>query len=631
MSSPRWLSGERFRKLWQLLAVTVFALLVALGSERMGWLQDYENIYYDYWHQFAGVRRESQHAAVVAVDDETLLLYRDDPLAFWAPHFAKAIQTLNDVGARSVGLDFIYAVSAEAWLHKLNLPDSDISRTYDAPFRAQLAQGKVILIAQLVDNALGEPDVMGPPLEHILMLPNQSFDTGIANLYPDDDKLVRSFYPVVRPEENFPGVGFAMQLVLRATGGDSMAKTWKFGNTDYSRQLERRKIGYVGPPKTMLTVSMSRLLKPDALADPEVQKLKGRVVIISPDDIGTSDRHFTPYSRGIFGSTTEPMIGGEIHANAIETILSDQYPRPMSLWVVWPTLLLELVASVIIFQRLHPMKGLAFGMMLSLLVLLAAYTLFQRDVLLAVGPFHLALAAAYLTTLALRLTGEERERAHLKSMFGQYVSDVVVDKLISEGQRPNLSGEKLEVSVLFSDIRNFTTISEKLDAEEVVEMLNAYFGLTCEPILEHGGMVNKFIGDAVMAIFGSPVHYADHAKRALLAAQGMASEAEKFKLWMEQRFPDRGLPPFGIGIGVHSGMAVMGDIGSIKRREFTAIGDTVNAASRLEGETKEMKCVILASEASIKAAGDSIRTGRNKEVLVKGKAIPLQVFEVLFD
>ena len=152
MSSQRWLSGGRFRKLWQFLAVTVFALLVALGSERMGWLQDYENIYYDYWHQFAGVRRESQHAAVVAVDDETLLLYRDDPLAFWAPHFAKAIQTLNDVGARSVGLDFIYAVSAEAWLHKLNLPDSDISRTYDAPFRAQLAQGKVILIAQLVDN-----------------------------------------------------------------------------------------------------------------------------------------------------------------------------------------------------------------------------------------------------------------------------------------------------------------------------------------------------------------------------------------------------------------------------------------------------------------------------------------------
>ncbi|MBK9521143.1 MAG: adenylate/guanylate cyclase domain-containing protein [Rhodocyclaceae bacterium] len=631
MSSSRWLSGERFRKLWQFLAVTVFALLIALGSERMGWLQNYENIYYDYWHQLSGVRRVSQYAAVVAVDDDTLLLYRDDPLAFWAPHFAQAMQTLTDVGAKSVGLDFIYAVSAEAWLHKLNLPDSDISRNYDSPFRAQLAQGKKILIAQLVETSLGDMEVMGPPQEHLLMLPNGAFDTGIANLYPDDDKLVRTFYPVVIDDEKFPGVGFAMQLVLRAMDGDSLASNWKIAGETYQRQRERRKIGYVGPPGSMLTVSMSRLLKPDALSDPLVQQLKGRVVIIAPNDIGTSDRHFTPYSRQLLGASTEPMIGGEIHANIIETILSGNYPRAMSLWVLWPTLLLELVAAVIIFQRLHPVKGLAFGVLLSVLVLLAAYTLFQRDVLMSVGPFHLALATAYLTTLGLRLTGEERERAQLRSMFGQYVSDVVVDKLIAEGQRPNMGGEKLEVTVLFSDIRNFTTISEKLDAEEVVEMLNAYFGLTCEPILEQGGMVNKFIGDAVMAIFGSPVHYEDHARRALLAAQGMAREAIKFKAWMEKRFPDRGLPEFGIGIGVHSGPAVMGDIGSVKRREFTAIGDTVNAASRLEGVTKEMKCVIAASAASVTAGGEGIRTGKREIIYVKGKAEPLEVFEILFE
>jgi adenylate cyclase len=631
MSLSSWLSGERFRKLWHFLAVTVFALLVSLGSERMGWLAGYENIFYDYWHQMSGVRRDSQHAAVVAVDDDTLLQYKDDPLAFWQPHFAKAMQTLTEVGAKSIGLDFIYAVSAEAWLNKLNLPESDISRTYDAPFRGQLAEGKKILIAQLVETSLGEMELMGPPQEHLLMLPNGHFDTGIANLYPDEDKIVRTFYPLVREEENFPGVGFAMQLVLRATDGDSMADGWSYAGVDYPRKLQRHRIGYIGPPGTMLTVSMSRLLKPDALSDPEVQKLKGRVVIIAVNNIGNSDNHFTPYSRQFFGASQEPMIGGEIHANAIETIMSGNFPRSMSLWVLWPTLLLELVASVIIFQRLHPIKGLTFGIALSFLVLLAAYTLFQRDVLLAVGPFHLALATAYLTTLGLRLTGEERERAQLRAMFGQYVSDVVVDKLIAEGQRPNLGGEKVEVSVLFSDIRNFTTISEKLAAEEVVEMLNAYFGLTCEPILEQGGMVNKFIGDAVMAVFGSPVHYPDHARRALIAAQGMAREAEKFKHWMETRFPDRDLPPFGIGIGVHTGAAVMGDIGSIKRREFTAIGDTVNAASRLEGETKDMKCVILASEAAINAAGEGIATGRSKEVTVKGKAIPLKVFEVLFN
>ena len=463
------------------------------------------------------------------------------------------------------------------------------------------------------------------------MMPNGAYDTGIANLYPDNDKLVRTFYPVVIPDKQFPGVGFAMQLVLRATGGDTLSDNWTFAGEDYQRLRERRRIGYVGPPGSMLTVSMSKLLKADALNDPEVKKLKGRAVIIAPNNIGTSDRHFSPYSRLFPGASTEPMIGGEIHANVIETILSGIYPRSLSHWIAWPALVLVLVFVVTLYLRIHPAAGFGVGFVASVLILIPAYSLFEKNLLLSVAPFHVALGTAYLATLALRLTGEERQRAHLKSMFGQYVSDVVVDKLIAEGQRPNLSGEKLDVTVLFSDIRNFTTISEKLDAEEVVEMLNAYFGLTCEPILEQGGMVNKFIGDAVMAVFGSPVHYDDHARRALLAAQGMAREAAGFKEWMKHRFPDRGLPEFGIGIGVHSGPAVMGDIGSVKRREFTAIGDTVNAASRLEGVTKELGCVIAASAAAITAAGEGIRTGRQQIVHVKGKAEPIEVFEVLIE
>ncbi|MCF8151391.1 MAG: adenylate/guanylate cyclase domain-containing protein [Burkholderiaceae bacterium] len=631
MNRPRWLSGESFRKVWQFLAVAVLALLISLGSERLGWLQDYENIYYDYWHQLSGQRRVAQHAAVIAVDDDTLLQYKDDPLAFWAPHFARAMQTLTDVGVKSIGLDFIYAVSAEAWLHKLNLPDSEVSRNYDAPFRAQLAQGGKILIAQLVETSQGDMEVMGPPQDHLLMMPNGAYDTGIANLYPDSDKLVRTFYPVVIPDPEFPGVGFAMQLVLRATEGDSMADGWTIAGETFPRTRERRRIGYVGPPGSMMSVSMSKLLKADALDDPDVQALKGRVVIIAPNNIGTSDRHFSPYSRVLFGHSTEPMIGGEIHANVIETILSGTYPRDLTRWAAWPALVAVLFVAVALFLRMHPAGGLGVGFGLSLLMLVPAYALFQKDLLLSVAPFHVALATAYLATLALRLTGEERQRAHLRSMFGQYVSDVVVDKLIAEGQRPNLSGEKLQVSILFSDIRNFTTISEKLDAEEVVEMLNAYFSLACEPILEQGGMVNKFIGDAVMAVFGSPVHYDDHARRALLAAQGMAREAERFKVWMEQRFPDRGLPEFAIGVGVHSGPAVMGDIGSLKRREFTAIGDTVNAASRLEGATKELGCIIAASAASVSAAGGGISTGRREVIHVKGKAEPIEVFEVLLD
>jgi class 3 adenylate cyclase len=160
-------------------------------------------------------------------------------------------------------------------------------------------------------------------------------------------------------------------------------------------------------------------------------------------------------------------------------------------------------------------------------------------------------------------------------------------------------------------------------------MLNAYFTRVCEPILAQGGTLDKYIGDAVMAEFGAPLPYPDHARRAIRAALGMAREAEAFKQWMRQRFPERGLAEFGIGVGLHTGEAVIGSIGTPKRKEFTAIGDTVNAASRLEGITKDLKCVIAASEVTVKAAGPGVRTGKRETVTVKGRAEPLVVYEIL--
>ena len=232
-------------------------------------------------------------------------------------------------------------------------------------------------------------------------------------------------------------------------------------------------------------------------------------------------------------------------------------------------------------------------------------------------------------TLALRLTGEERERSRMRQVFGRYVSDEVVDVLLAEDRKPDLAGEAKVVTVLFSDIRGFTTFSEKLSAHEVVEMLNAYFTRVCEPILAQGGTVDKYIGDAVMAVFGSPVAHPDHARRAVRAALGMAREAEAFKAWMHSRFPDRGLAQFGIGVGLYTGEAVIGDIGTPKRKEFTAIGDTVNAASRLEGATKEMKCVVAAAESTVKAAGAGLRTGKVETLTVKGRSEPIRAYEVL--
>jgi adenylate cyclase len=613
----------------QLAIVVVVAALFTFTFDRFGWVQPLENAYYDYWHQFVGKRRDAVHSAVIAVDDATLVAYKDDPLAFWAPYWAQAMDVLTQAGVKAIGLDFIYTVSAESWLSKLNLPGSDISRNYDSPLRAQLASGNKILITHLVENADGDLELLLPPQDQRFLLPGGINDLGIANLEPDSDKLVRHFYPVFDPDPQKAGVSFPLQLALRAAGEDPQKDKWTIAGVEWPRELIRLPIGYVGPPGTVPTVSMRTLLKPDALSDPAVQALKGRAVIIAANNAGTSDRHFTPYSRTGFAFDSDQMIGGEIHANIIETLLSGRYPRTLPGWIFWAYVLLWIVAGSYLFLKVNVARGVGYGILAAQVALLPAYFLFVQDWVVPAGLVQVGLGFAFLASTGLRLTGEERERERLKQMFGRYVSDDVVDTLLSDADRPDLSGEERHVTVLFSDIRNFTTISEKLTAHEVVEMLNAYFSLTCEPILQQGGMVNKYIGDAVMAVFGAPKSYPDHARRALAAAVEMVEVGKAFRAWMNTRFPDRGLPEFAIGVGLHTGSCVVGDIGSQKRTEFTAIGDVVNAASRLEGVTKELGVWLVASAATIQEAGAGVKTGKSETVHVKGRAEPIEVFEVI--
>ena len=239
------------------------------------------------------------------------------------------------------------------------------------------------------------------------------------------------------------------------------------------------------------------------------------------------------------------------------------------------------------------------------------------------------MAISLLSVLGWRLTGEERERTRIRQIFSRYVSSQVVKELLESGKSLELGGQTQSMTVLFSDIRNFTTISERLEAREVVEMLNTYFERACAPLQAAGGSIDKFIGDAIMVEFGSPLPVENHAQRGVKAAIALSKVAEEFSDWMNARFPDRNLPKFAVGIGLHSGEAVIGNIGSPTRMEFTAIGDTVNLASRLEGMTKEIGCVILASKSTIDAAGDIVNCGRSSEIKVKGRDEAVRVFEVL--
>jgi adenylate cyclase len=217
-----------------------------------------------------------------------------------------------------------------------------------------------------------------------------------------------------------------------------------------------------------------------------------------------------------------------------------------------------------------------------------------------------------------------RERETIKQAFSGYLSREVLDIIVRDGKLPELKGERRDISVLFADIRDFTSISETKRPEEVVELLSEFFERMVEVVQRNHGMIDKFTGDGMMAIFGAPVENSRHAEQAVVAAMEMQDELSKLRAnWQQQ-----GRIGFSMGIGINSGGAIVGNIGSRAHMEYTAIGDTVNLASRLQTATRELEAEILVSRATHDAAGSQLQRKPLGEIQVKGRVQPVEIYGV---
>lgn len=638
---PNFLSRLSFKqaRLLPVVLIILFSVFAAEVSYRTGWAELAEHAYSDLWHRLSGVRHQPQHVALVVIDDQTLDRYRDDPLAFWTPYIAQSVSVLRQAGVSIVGLDFLYQISPTAWLNKMSLPGNEISRTYDIPFLNEIASGQLVMVGQKFNyKDQNNDEFLLPHSDYLLAIPdaNLTNSIGLANLDPDSDGANRKFITAQHLRETpemqaqaLPRLNFGALLAVRATQQDPAAAHWKLGGRTIAHSDVPISISYAGPPRTMPHLSMGRLLQPNALQDPAVQALKGKVVIIGGEFNGMNDLHTTPYTTGLFGNSGNIMTGLEVQANIVETLLTGKQNQPLSTAARLAYFALMISLAFLIYQRYTPWQGLLMFAGLSAVAAVLAYLLFKQYILIPVANLQVGLLFGYVASYGKRLTSEERTRVRITKIFGRYVSTEVVDLLLRSKKMPDLGGESINVSILFSDIRNFTTISEKLSAHEVVEMLNTYFEKACAAVLDEGGTIDKFIGDAIMVQFGSPVRYPDHALRAVRAALVMNQAATDFQGWMAHRFAGRDLPPFQIGIGIHSGVAVIGNIGSSQRIEYTAIGDTVNTASRLEGLTKEMGCSLVISQETLTATQGQVLTGKHESMQVKGRKQAVDVYEVV--
>ena len=338
----------------------------------------------------------------------------------------------------------------------------------------------------------------------------------------------------------------------------------------------------------------------------------GKILIIGAAASGLQDLRVTPLD------SLHP--GAEILGTAIENLKNGRHMRQAERW--WPALIgAALVFLVLLAFRLGVDARITGGVLAGASAGLVATSWAMVGSLLLL-PAVTPIAAAWLfygTAALAEFLRERRQRQAAMAQFSRFTNPHVARLLVERG---GIETSRREVTLLFSDIRGFTTLSETRKPEEVIELLNRYFSLQVDVVFKHGGSLDKFIGDCIMAIWGAPLDDPDHAKHAVACALDMIDTLNSFKKILGDGGKD-----FDVGIGLHSGPAVVGLMGSQKRLEYTAIGDTVNLASRIEGLTKDAKRRLLVSKDTAERCGDAFEFVHCGTFPVKGRAQPVELFE----
>jgi adenylate cyclase len=358
-------------------------------------------------------------------------------------------------------------------------------------------------------------------------------------------------------------------------------------------------------------------------------RFEGKTIIVGGTAAGLYDHHSTPV--GVEGTSVEregDYPGMEIFATFLSNVRQEHYLQYVG--GVWPYLLMLVMAAIgagLIVVRPQRL-GLATLAMGGTGVLYAGAAVGAFYYLLwwipVVAPI-LALGMGFAATSVVSYAVEGRRRQELRSLFQRYVSPQVVDELVQDPEALELGGKEVEGTVFFSDIEGFTSVAEQLPPQAVVEELNEYFGLATDVVLDHRAMVDKFIGDAIMAIFGAPIQDPDHAAQACLAALKMNRVlADHYSATA-----DENRAAFRSRVGIHTGQIVVGNVGTEQRVDYTAIGDAVNVAARLEQANKQYGTRVLVSEATYEQAETAIEARELDLLRVTGKDEPLRVFEVL--
>ncbi|MBT7902880.1 adenylate/guanylate cyclase domain-containing protein [Candidatus Woesearchaeota archaeon] len=437
-----------------------------------------------------------------------------------------------------------------------------------------------------------------------LLKPIEQFskaDTGYVNVLTDFDGITRAInLDLSSDEKSFDEVLYS-----------------KFWNVELTTKQKQKRflINYVGAPGSFKSYSAKEVLAGKIAPS----AFKNKLVLIGATSTDLHDSYFVPTSKG------KAMPGVEIHANILQTLITKKTLSiaPKLVIISLFTLVSILIGLAFFYLPLIWTTIISFVAIFG--YLFGSIYLFKYGLVMDLVYVPLAILLTYSAETVYFYTTEKKAKLHLKDAFSKYVSPKLVHQIMQKPDILKLGGQKKEITVFFSDIRGFTTISEKLSPEKLVRVLNEYLTEMTVIVKGHEGTVDKFIGDAVMAFWGAPLEQKDHAIRACQTSLDM-----QFKLKeLSKSWKKKGYPEIKIGIGLSTGKAVIGNMGSHSRFDYTAIGDVINLGARLESITKQYGSEIIISKDTKKEIQNKFLTRKLDLVAVKGKKKPVMIYELM--
>jgi len=594
---------------------------------------------------------DSLDVVIVTVSDKSDATVPEH-FPFPRSYYARAINNLNRAGVRAIGIDFSFED-----------PDSH-GPQHDIELRDAIEKYRNVVVAGKTEIRNESVSIKRTNENYHSIFYSADSSVGVVYVPNDEDGLYRRYKALAKdPGEETYLPTFAFALMNKYLGLPSTAvckdegkffvlgdrRIPKFDDAsiliNYHGLAEKTykhfDIADILDDKTFTTNEEARLhTQINTFDDPDYGLLqsgifKGKIVLIGPT---------FPESKDIFPVSIAPagnpdnnlMYGVEIHANALQTLIHRNFIVRPALWV---ELLYTLALSLVSFLAVSALKQikskrefifevialLFIGGEVYAILSLADYAFAMHNLLIPVVPPIAAVFANYVGSAVYQYLTERKQKVMIKGMFSQYLNPHVVNELIAHPEKLKLGGERKELTVFFSDIAGFTTFSEKLPPEELVLVLNEYLSAMTEIVFKHDGTLDKYEGDAVMAFWGAPVELDNNALHACNAALEMQEKLVDIRA----KWRSEGKPDVHVRIGLNTGQMVVGNMGGFGKFDYTVIGDSVNLGSRLEGANKEYGTYIMASERTQELVKDFFAFRELDLLVVKGKTMPIKVFELL--